>query len=166
MFHVYFRTFATKDGWLAVACGSPSLRKKFALALGLDDPHFGADFPGAGEHYERLSKVAEEAMQGRSTADWETTMEAAGVPASTVKFPIELLDDPQIEANGMLADIEHPVLGRIRAMAPPLSLDEGGFQTVGATPRFATETRRILGELGFNDGQVDKLIADGATREA
>jgi formyl-CoA transferase len=83
-----------------------------------------------------------------------------------VKFPIELLDDPQVEANSMLADIDHPALGRIRAMAPPLSLDTDGFQTVGATARFASETRSILSELGFDDAAVDRLVTNGVTREA
>ncbi len=165
MLSVYFRTYATSDGWLAVACGSPSLRKRFAEAVGLDDPHFGAD-AGGEAHYDQLGKVAETVFLTRTTSDWEAVFEEAGVPAATVKFPIELLDDPQIEANRMLTDIEHPKLGRIRAMAPPLGLDRDGFQTVGATPQFATETRSILNELGFDNASIDELVADGVTREA
>ncbi|MGE3074082.1 MAG: CaiB/BaiF CoA transferase family protein [Dehalococcoidia bacterium] len=165
MFSVYFRTYHTRDGWLAVACGSPSLRKRFAECVGLDDPHFGADIGGAA-HYERLGKVSESIFLTRTTAEWEAAFERAGVPAATVKFPIELLDDPQIEANHMLTDFEHPLLGKIRAMAPPLALDDDGFRTVGATPRFATETRAILGEFGFDESAIDRLVADGVTREA
>lgn len=166
MRNVYFRTYDTKDGWIAVACGSPGLRKRFAEAAGIDDPHHGADFDGADEHYARLAKVAEGLFGAKTTGEWETLLEQAGVPASDVKFPIELLDDPHVEANGMLADIDHPSLGRIRAMAPPLSLDVDGFQVVGATARFASETRSILTELGFDDAAIDGLVAAGVTREA
>lgn len=162
---VYFRTYATGDGWLAVACGSPSLRRRFAEAVGFDDPHHGADFDGDKEHYEQLEQVVEELCAARTTAEWETILVSAGVPVSDVKFPIELLDDPQIEANGILADIEHPELGRIRAMAPPLSLDADGFQVVGTTPRFASETRSILHGLGFDDADIEAFIAEGVTRE-
>ena len=163
---VYFRTYNTRDGWIAVACGSPALRRRFAEAVGFDDPHHGADFDGAEEHYDRLEKVAEAAFAARTTGEWEATLERAGVPASDVKFPIELLDDTQVEANGMLADIDHPALGRIRAMAPPLSLDQDGFQVVAATARFASETRAILAELGFDDARIDGLVAEGVTRDA
>src|SRR5882672_8513028 len=34
---IYYRTYATKDAALAVACGSPSLRRRFIEALGLKD---------------------------------------------------------------------------------------------------------------------------------
>src|SRR2546428_4521562 len=35
---IYYRTDATKDAALAVACGSPSLRRRFIEAIGLEDP--------------------------------------------------------------------------------------------------------------------------------
>ena len=163
---VYFRTYATRDGWLAVACGSPSLRRRFATAVGFEDPHHGADFDGDEGHYERVEQVAEELFAAMTTAEWEAILEGAGVPVSDVKFPMELLDDPQVEANGMLVDIDHPELGRIRAMAPPLSLDADGFQVVGTTPRFASETRSILLGLGYDDAAIDAFVAEGVTREA
>jgi crotonobetainyl-CoA:carnitine CoA-transferase CaiB-like acyl-CoA transferase len=163
---VYFRTYSTADGWLAVACGSPALRKRFAEAVGLDDPYFGADFEGAVEHYTRLGASSESIFAAKSTAEWETILDAVGVPASDVKFPIEMLDDEQVMANGMLADIDHPVLGTLRAMAPPLRLDDDAFRVVPATARFGSETRSILAELGFDDSEIDALVAAGVTREA
>lgn len=166
MLSVYFRTYATRDGWLAVACGSPNLRKSFAHAVGLDDPQYGADVADGEAYYQQLGAAAEAIFASKTTLEWEAIFERAGVPASTVKFPIEMLDDPQVEANAMLTDIDHPTLGRIRAMAPPLSLDSDGFRTVGATARFATETRTILEELGFDSASIDKLVADGVTRDA
>lgn len=162
---VYFRTYTTADGWMAIACGSPGLRKKFAEAVGLDDPHHGADFDGADDYYDKLEMVAEPLFASKTTAEWETILEKAGVPASDVKFPIELLDDPQVEANGMLANVSHPVLGPIRAMAPPLSLDEDGFQAPDSTARFGSETRGLLSDLGYDEAEIDGLVADGVTRE-
>jgi crotonobetainyl-CoA:carnitine CoA-transferase CaiB-like acyl-CoA transferase len=35
---IYVRTYATKDAALAVACGSPSLRRMFITAVGHEDP--------------------------------------------------------------------------------------------------------------------------------
>src|SRR5262249_61986635 len=47
---VYIRTYATKDAALAVACGSPSLRRKFILAVGHEDPALNGSVPAGTAH--------------------------------------------------------------------------------------------------------------------
>ena len=100
----------------------------------------------------------------RTTQEWQKTFEAAGVPASSVKFPVELADDPQVTANGFVRDVEHPTVGPVRVLSPPVRLDGGGFVPAPATAAFASETRAILEELGFDDEDIDGLIDSGATR--
>src|SRR6266850_921778 len=51
---VYIRTYATKDAALAVACGSPSLRRKFIAAVGHQDPALTAKVPDEAAHYAAL----------------------------------------------------------------------------------------------------------------
>src|SRR4029453_2733265 len=79
--------------------------------------------------------------------------------------PIELLDDEQPLANGMLHDVTHPALGRLRVLASPVSLDGGGFVSAPVTPPFGSETREILGSLGFSAAEVETLVAEEVTRE-
>ena len=43
MFRVYFRTYDTADGWIAVACGSHGLRVRFLQATGLTDDQLEAN---------------------------------------------------------------------------------------------------------------------------
>ena len=87
------------------------------------------------------------------------------MPVSRVLLPFELLDDPQVEANAMLYDMEHPAAGPIRVLAPPVVLDEDGFQPPTATAPFASETRSLLGELGLSEDQISSLIRKGVTRD-
>ena len=166
MADIYFRTYDTADGWLAVACGSRRLRQRFIAAIGLEDPHAGDDAPDRQQHYDDLRIAAEARLRERPTAEWEQTLSQVGVPASRVLTPMELLDDPQTAANAMLHDLQHPKIGPIRLLAPPVALDESGFQPQEPTPPFASQTREILTELGFNEDQIDTLIAEGATKEA
>ncbi len=65
----------------------------------------------------------------------------------------------------MLHDLTHPVLGPVRVLAPPVSIDGGGFVPAPATASFGSETRTILGELGFTSQDVETLLADGVTRD-
>jgi len=101
----------------------------------------------------------------RTAVEWQPIFDAHGVPAAAVKLPLELLDDEQPLANGMLHDLAHPALGRVRVLAPPVSIDGDGFVPAPATPSFGSETRTILGELGFSSADVETLLADGVTRD-
>ena len=165
MRHLYFRTYHTSDGWLAVGCGSNRLRRLFIDTVGLSDPAFsGEDVDNPKQFYESLRLDVERVMATQSTQHWYETLDALGVPVSDVKFPVEVLDDPQIVANDMAQDLEHPSLGTVRLLAAPLTLDEDGFQASEAMRPFTSETRTILGELGFAPDHIDKLVQDGVTR--
>ena len=166
MADIYFRTYTTSDGWLAVACGSTRLRAAFSLAIGLEDEYTGDDPNHHAEHYERLREAAEAIMRIRPTREWETLLAEAGVPASRVLMPFEILDDPQAAANDMLYDLEHPQIGPVRILAPPVALDQDGFRQPPATKPFASETREILSELGFDDSQIDGFVDAGVTRDS
>ena len=166
--HVYYRTYATRDAAIAVACGSPALRRAFMRTVGLTDEALDrpiADREKEMQHYRTLRRAAEAALASRTTAEWQASFEAAGVPAAGVKLPLELLDDEQPLANGMLHDLTHPALGRLRVLASPVALDGGGFVSAPVTLPFGSETRAILGGLGFSAADVETLLAEGVTRE-
>ena len=166
--HVYYRTYATRDAAIAVACGSPALRRAFMRTVGLTDEALDrpiADREKEVQHYRTLRRTAEAALASRTTDEWQAGFEAAGVPAAGVKLPLELLDDEQPLANGMLHDVTHPALGRLRVLASPVALDGGGFVSAPLTLPFGSETRAILGGLGFSAADVETLLAEGVTRE-
>ena len=167
MSRVYYRTFATKDAALAVACVSPGLQRTFMRALGLTDEahaHPLPDLEAQTRHYDAFGARVEALIASRTTAAWKAVLDAHGVPASGVRLPIELLDDEQALANGMLHDLAHPVVGAMRVASTPLRLDGDGFQPSPATPPFGSEVGEILGGLGFSPDDVRSLLADGVTR--
>lgn len=168
MVNVYYRTYATRDAAIVVSCVSSGLQRTLMKALGLTDAAHAtpiADGEALARHYAALRPRAEAIMAGRTTAEWQRHFDAHGIPASGVKLPLELLDDDQALANGLLHDLPHPALGRVRVLAPPVGMDGGGFQPAPPTPSFGSETRALLGELGFGAAEVTALLADGVTRE-
>jgi CoA:oxalate CoA-transferase len=159
---VYIRTFATKDAALAVACGSPSLRRKFITAIGHDDPGLTGAVGDVDAHYAALKTAVEATMASRTTQEWKTVLDAAGVPASGVALPLEILDDPQPAANAMFQRFEHPTLGPVTVLGPPVQVDDSGFVPGPPTAAFGSEARPILAWAGFGERDVDRLIAGGA----
>jgi crotonobetainyl-CoA:carnitine CoA-transferase CaiB-like acyl-CoA transferase len=168
MNRVYYRTYRTKDSAIAVACVSPGLQRALMRALGLTDSAHARPLPDVAAqtaHYAEFGARVEALLASRTTADWKAALDAHGVPASAVRFPQEMLDDEQVLANRMLHDLEHPALGTVRVLAPPVEMDRGGFHPPPATPPFGSETRAILGGLGFPAGEIEGFIRDGVTRE-
>jgi crotonobetainyl-CoA:carnitine CoA-transferase CaiB-like acyl-CoA transferase len=166
---LYVRTYATKDAALAVACGSPSLRRRFIAAVGHADPALDGDVPDVEAHYAALQAAVETTLASRPTAEWKAVLDAHGVPASGVSLPLEILDDPQPAANGMFHRFEHPVLGPTTVLGPPLRLDDAGFTPGAPTAAFGSEARAILAWAGFGSADVQRLLdggAVGATRPA
>jgi len=159
---IYIRTYATKDAALAVACGSPSLRRKFITAIGHEDRALKDSVADLDGHYAALRSAVEATLASRTTQEWKTLLDAAGVPASGVALPVEILDDPQPAANAMFQRFEHPTLGPVTVLGPPVQVDGAGFVPGPPTPAFGSEVRAILAWAGFAERDVERLVAGGA----
>ena len=163
---VYYRTYATRDAALAVACGSPSLRRKFIAALGHEDSALAGAVADVDAHYATLKRVVEATMASRTTEEWQALLARAGVPASRVALPLEILDDAQPAANAMFARQDHPALGPLTVFGPPVRLDAEGFVAGPPTAPFGTEARAILEWAGFGPADIERLLAGGAVTPA
>ncbi|MDA1076830.1 MAG: CoA transferase [Proteobacteria bacterium] len=165
MLKVYFRTYDTADAVIAIACGSHSLRLKFMAAIGMEDPGLTMDEASnlRGTHYDELASQTEALLRSQSSDTWIDLLREAGVPVSSVKFPVELFDDPQARANGMFHLLHHPSAGDLTVLSPPVRLNEGGFIAAPATAALGSETESILADLGFSGSDVDALVAAGVT---
>jgi crotonobetainyl-CoA:carnitine CoA-transferase CaiB-like acyl-CoA transferase len=168
MVRVYYRTYATKDAALAVACVSAGLQRAFMRATGMKDlahEHPIADPAEQQRHYDALGSAMDALIKTKTTAEWKQACDAQGLPAAGVRLAVELMDDEQVLANEMLHDLDHPALGPVRVVSNPVKLDSAGFRHSPATRPFGTETREILAELGFTAEEVTDMLREGATRE-
>jgi CoA:oxalate CoA-transferase len=158
---IYLRTYATKDAALAVACGSPSLRRKFIAAVGHEDEALDGRIAEVDAHYAALKAAVEATIASRTTEEWKAHLDARGVPASGVALPVEILDDAQPVANAMFHRFDHPALGPVTVLGPPVQV-AGGFTAGPPTPAFGSETRAILAWAGFSERDADRLLGGGA----
>jgi formyl-CoA transferase len=164
MLGVYYRTYATKDSGVAVACGSPSLRRRFISALGLEDPALDGHVAEAAldAHYAWLKGEAEAVMASRTAGEWQSILAVRGVPAGRVALPVEMLDAEQPAANGMFHRFEHPALGPVTVLGAPIAQGGEGFTPGPPTPPFGSEVGEILTWAGFTESDVERLLAGGA----
>src|SRR5262249_52958872 len=88
---------------------------------------------------------------------------AAGVPCARVNNFKEVFDDPQIVARNVVRDVEHPRLGKMRAVRNPILLDHDGPDLARHSPVLGEHSREILKELGYAPAAIAAFVDGGVT---
>ena len=156
------------DGWSTCAPVTDDEFRNLCLSLGCDDV---ADDPRFTKQADRLTSrdyriairdvlqpAAAQLTVGEMLA---RACDPRGVPAvAAVPIP-ELHEHPQIVANGMLREVEHPPAGAMRE--PRAAAVFGGTPTTDwcPAPAFGEHTHEILAELGYDAATIDRLRDDG-----
>ncbi|GAA1497200.1 CaiB/BaiF CoA transferase family protein [Paeniglutamicibacter kerguelensis] len=113
--------FKCRDGKVQISVGSQKLWAAFAEAFGLDAvrPEYVSNAERVENHALLLSEI-EEAFAGFDPENLLEKLNAAGIPAGKVRTLDEVYEWEQVKSQGLIVDVEHPVLGRISLPGPPL----------------------------------------------
>jgi formyl-CoA transferase len=166
--NIYYRTYMTRDGAIAVGCLSDPLRKRLANLLGLHDirfePVYKPNTPEAKAFGEELVQKAEALFRKRTTEEWLRLLDEARIPAGPVQFPEELLEDDHILASGMTVELQQSKAGNVTMVAPHVTMSETPLEARMASPALGEHTAEVLGELGYVPEDVERLRREGVTR--
>ena len=168
----YYRVYETKDGLVAVACLNNRLRRNLRDVLGVEDPSVeGMSYDWFSEEvrvaHRKAAEPYERAFRERSTEELLALLGEADAPCGRVKFPEEMYDDEHVRANGLMLELEHPVVGRLRMPASPVRMSATPPATPTPPPALGADGPDVLRELGVSDEEIEQLLADGVlvTRE-
>ena len=90
----------------------------------------------------------------------QTKLQANQVPFSPVKRLDELPEDPQVQHNGILRAVTHPIAGPILEARPAPLFSGTPLTPSGPAPEVGQHTAEILAELGLAD-HYEELIREG-----
>lgn len=161
--------YETTDGYMSVAVMQNKEWEGFARAANrldiLEDERFKTA-EGREMHKDARLELIQDILREKSTAEWLELLEGQDVPCAPVLTRREMIKHPQIEANGIVVETDHPVSGRLRHTRTPATFSVTQAEHRHGAPLLGGNTRQILQEHGFTPEEIAELEAAGAARQA
>lgn len=161
--------YETADGYISVAAFRREDWVKLADACGRpewkDDPRF-QDSAGLEINKPARLELTQEVLRQRTTADWVECLDQFDVPHAPVLTRRDMIDHPQIAANALIVEHEHPQAGRLRQTRPPARFEGTPPQHRMGAPLLGQHTEEVLIEAGLAAEAIAELTASGAARTA
>jgi formyl-CoA transferase len=101
------------------------------------------------------------ALMSRTALEWEEVMRGH-VPSAAVRTIEDMFDEPQVLANGLVADIPHGSGQSYRALSSPIRFTNSPVGPPTGAPMLGEHTDEILRAYGWTDGDIVDLRAMGA----
>lgn len=161
--------YETADGFVSVAVMQNKEWLAFTKALDKlelrEDPRF-LTAALREENKDARLEAMQAAILGYTSAEVIERLEALDVPCAPVLTRREMIRHPQIEANGLVVEHDHPVAGRLRQTRPPARFSETSPEYRFGAPVLGADTATVLGEVGYSTQEIDALLASGAAAQA
>ncbi len=154
--------YQTADGYITVGAVSEVEWQALARAIGhpewLDDPRFSTPAARVRHTEDRLELTAQ-ALKEKPSAEWIKRFDAAQVPCAPILSRADILTDPQIAANELIVEVEHPAVGVMRQPRPAARFDGASTKIRSAAPVLGEHTDQVLRDAGFDASAIKRLRA-------
>lgn len=145
--------YETTDGYISVAVQTDKQWQGLVKALNtpewLEDPRFATPALRQTNIDDRL-ELTQSVLKTRSSAEWLDRLEAEDVPAAPVLTRSEMISHPQVMANEIVEEVQHPVAGPIRQARPAAQFFGTPTTERRGGPTLGADTQSVLSELGIS----------------
>jgi crotonobetainyl-CoA:carnitine CoA-transferase CaiB-like acyl-CoA transferase len=162
---VPYQDFPTADGDFILTVGNDSQFRRFAEVAGqpqwADDPRFLTNKLRVANRAQ-LIPLIRQATVFKTTAQWVTELEGAGVPCGPINDLAQVFADPQVLARGLAVTMPHSLAGSLPQVESPIRLSETPVEYRMAPPLLGEHTQGVLQRvLGLEEGDVMRLREAG-----
>jgi crotonobetainyl-CoA:carnitine CoA-transferase CaiB-like acyl-CoA transferase len=168
-----YQAFETADVPIVVAVFTDRFWAPFCTAI--DEPAWGRD-PNYATHAQRraasdvLLPAITAKLRTRTATEWLAALERAEVPCAPVNRVDGVFADRQLIARAMIAEMDHPAAGPVRAAGNPMKMgEESEWQNElhAPAPLLGADTERVLRDvLGYDDARIAALTTPRGVPDA
>jgi formyl-CoA transferase len=153
------------DGkWVALSTSTQSTADRLLTLVGRADllelPWFRSAHSRAA-HADELDAIVGRWVAERGHEEVLAACREAGAPAAVVFSVPDIVNDPQYSAIGAIATVDDADLGPVRMSNTPFRLTRTPPTIRWTGPSLGEHNAEVYGELGLDEGELDKLRADG-----
>jgi CoA:oxalate CoA-transferase len=163
-----FSSFETADGYVVIAAGNDGLFARLCAVVGrpdlAGDDRFATN-DARTRNVDALTESLGEVLKWKSSADWLSDLERAGVPAGRVNHLSDLVADEHLLARRMIASIEHPGIGDLLSPGTPIKASGFSDDVSRPSPLLGQDSETVLRELvGLSSAEIRSLFDQGVVR--
>lgn len=159
-----YQVYKTSDGDVVAGAWQPEAWPRFCAAIDrpdlIEDPRFSTNIDRVDKR-DDLNSILDAIFSTKTTHEWEERFHAAKALFGEVCTISEILSHPQIEALGMVQSVEHPTLGSIPQLSPPIWLSDTPGAIQSAPPVYGQHTTEILQSIGYSAEEIANLSKRG-----
>ena len=154
------------DGkWFVIGMPNPHRWwARFCQALGHPELEHAAEHGDIAEHPENNAatiRYLDQLFATQPRKYWLDRFRAADLMFSPVADYEELAADPQVAANDLIVDYDHPT-GALRMLGLPVALSRSPGAIERSAPEFGQHSEEVLLEYGFTWDEIGALRSSGA----
>ncbi len=135
----------TAEGYLYLSANTPHFWASLCRLTGLEEFAANPRYETVRKRAERAGEIVpklRERLASRTAVEWEELLDDA-VPCSIVRPVEDMFSHPQVLAEGIMATIEHDVLGYYRGVAVPIKFSRTPSPAPFAAPAQGQDSERL-----------------------
>lgn len=155
--------FRTADGWLVFSGVGDPVWPRFCEIIGRPDLAADPQWTGVTRNVrgDAFREIIKDAFIGRTTAAWMAEFGPADILATPAANYLDVLDDQQALDSGYICEIEHPQIGPMKLVGSPVEFSASSPRNAASAPALGADSEAILGELGYDPAEIERLRAAG-----
>jgi len=154
------RLYETADRWICLAVQNDEQWSAVEHSLGID----GLSVMDNDRAIETLTG----SLRALTASEAFRLLDEAGVPCEIEddQFAMRLFDDPQFRDAGLVTTVEQAQVGRFDQFGHMWTFSETPTRIAGPPLIVGHDTVDIMSEIGFAQGDIDSLLADGVVLQS